>query len=312
MRQNNRKIYRTPYLPKKICKNYMPSFGLTPPSIGNIQTFNTLGDPCQNTKLAPCTPCNHSNTLRRSIDNFRRDSNVARRVGFGMRTVADLPDFTKSPTPCTSILGNCNIVMTPTEDFAHGWDVGNNTWIRGESGFSTAIDNRAFRGRGGGEAKLIAIHPAKGKDLAFCRQGEGMVFSPCNFDNVVIFQSLDNTWARDDSAVFSDETLPIDPALTELIEAPGVDFAVVGDSEGVVTSRTDGADTFESEFTREEVVETGSFDDTATELELLAISPGEDFALGCQSKDMVSSTDNLSDVFEVGDQSRMGGDNDCG
>ena len=148
MRQNNRKIYRTPYLPKKICKNYMPSFGLTPPSIGNIQTFNTLRDPCQNTKLAPCTPCNHFNTLRRGIDDFRGDSNVARWIVFGMRTLADLPDFTESPTPCTSILGNSNIVMTSTEDFAHGWDVGNDTWVRGKSGFSTGVDNGAFRGQG--------------------------------------------------------------------------------------------------------------------------------------------------------------------
>jgi len=97
-----------------------------------------------------------------------------------------------------------------------------------------------------------------------------------------------------------------------LIEAPGIDLAVVCDSEGVVTSSTDGMDTFESEFTGEEVVETGSLDDTATELELLAVSPGKEFALGCQSEDMVSSTDNVSDVFEVRDQSGMRGDEDRG
>jgi len=77
--------------------------------------------------------------------------------------------------------------MTSTEDFAHGWDVGNDVWVRGESGISTGIDNRTFQGQGCGEAELTAVHSAKGKELAFCRQGEGMVFPSRNFDNVVIF-----------------------------------------------------------------------------------------------------------------------------
>ena len=65
----------------------------------------------------------------------------------------------------------------------------------------------------------------------------------------------------------------------------------------MVTPRSDCADIFQSEFTGDEVIQPCSFYDASTQLELLSVSPGVDFSLGRQGKDMVDPTNDLSYVF---------------
>ena len=125
-----------------------------------------------------------------------------------------------------------------------------------------------------------------------------MMFSACDGNDIVPRQSINDTWTSNNGTILPNIPLSINSTLAELIESPGIHFSILSDGEGMVTPGANGTDLLESEFARYEVIKTCSLNDTAAQLELLAVSPGVDFSLGCQGKDMVYSTDDLSHVFE--------------
>jgi hypothetical protein len=130
-----------------------------------------------------------------------------------------------------------------------------------------------------------------------------MMFTTRDSDDIIPSQSIHDTWTSDNGTILTDIPLSINPALSKLIESPGVDFAIQSDCEGMVTSSADGTDFFKSEFTGDEIIKTSSLNDASSQLELLAVSPGVNFSLGCQGKDMVYSTNDLSYVFQSWEKS---------
>ena len=106
----------------------------------------------------------------------------------------------------------------------------------------------------------------------------------------------------------------VNPALPKLVQAPRPDFSVFGNGEGMVGA---GGDVFdltarEAEFTGFEGIETRSLDNSATELELSAVPPSEDFAFFGEGEDMVVAGGDFHNVLHTWEEDGSGLNADIG
>jgi hypothetical protein len=149
--------------------------------------FPAIWKSTQHAKLSSRSTCDHGNSLCGGIDDFSRCLDVARGILCSSGTMTDLPSISESPTPSRSILRDCNVMMSPTEYFAHRRDILDDGGMWCKSRFPTRINKRALRNRRLGKSKLIAIHSSKRENLSRRRKSHGMMF-PASHGNDVILQ----------------------------------------------------------------------------------------------------------------------------
>lgn len=117
-----------------------------------------------------------------------------------------------------------------------------------------------------------------------------MVASTGYLLNVVRLELSDDGGFRDHSVVLA-STLD-DATLAKVVQSPGVDAAVLGNSEAVICASSNLFDlaTGKAKFAGNEATSTSALHDSATKLVLLATAPGPDVVLGIERKDVVGAS----------------------
>lgn len=136
---------------------------------------------------------------------------------------------------------------------------------------------------------LLVIDATPDENLARFSAGNGVVSAAIEFFDLVTSEVLDQ--GRNKDSIIS--TLRgWNTGLTEGIETPGIDVAILVDSKTVVVARSNFCDllALETKLTRNESAICGTSDNTTCELVLLPSSPGKDLSLVVESENMVGTT----------------------
>jgi len=122
-----------------------------------------------------------------------------------------------------------------------------------------------------------------------------------NLLDVVLLEILNFSWCTDSAVIFR---FLFNASLAERVQTPGVDVAILLDSEAVIIAATNVDDGFslQAELTRNESANGGTGDDSAGKLALLTRSPGEDFAFVVSGEDVIGAAGHFDDVLELWDE----------
>src|SRR3954471_5841231 len=104
------------------------------------------------------------------------------------------------------------------------------------------------------------------------------MFASCYLDNLIFRQALYNRRLGYSYPIFSGLSFQVDTALAVLVEPPCPNLPIYIDSKGMIGTSTNCNNFLQAEFSRNETIQTGPFNDTTTKLILLTITPCENSA----------------------------------
>lgn len=170
---------------------------------------------------------------------------------------------------------------------------------------ATVLDERVFGERVDLQAALVTINTTPDQALAIRSTGDRVVSSTAELGDVAVGEGVNGDWVSNGGLIVT-SVVP-DTSRTETVQTPGVDRAVGVHGEGVVGARAHVDNVLaQAELARLQAVELVALDNAATELVLLARTPGEDAAAVVQGEDMIGTASQLLDLLEGGDENGGG------
>lgn len=151
---------------------------------------------------------------------------------------------------------------------------------------------------------LKAIDPAPGKAFPILGHGDAVKLPTIDAHDLPLPLQIGDRGRVKDDGLIAARTL-CDPRLAIVVQAPGVDSAVLVNGKGMRVTCCDVGHCFgEAEFAGDEAVELAALDDAAAELVLLAGAPGEDGAGTGEGEGVVGACSDFGDFLEVGEEDR--------
>jgi hypothetical protein len=170
---------------------------------------------------------------------------------------------------------------------------------------ASVLDDRVIGERVDLHAALVTIHTTPNQALAIGSASNRVVSATTELGDFPVGEGFNRDGVSNGGLIVT-SVVP-DTSRTETVQTPGVDRAVGVHGEGVVGARAHVNNVLaQAELARLQAVELVALDDAATELVLLARTPGEDAAVVVQGEDMVGTASQLLNLLQGGDEDRSG------
>lgn len=154
---------------------------------------------------------------------------------------------------------------------------------------------------------LLAVKATPDEALPVLGDGDGVVRSTLHGGDALLGESSNLLGSSDDGGLLV--TLPaLDACLGVIVEAPSVHFVLVVNSEAVVLAGCNELDLLLVESRNEARDEAGvliALVDLPTKLVLFAAAPSPDVSLAVESKSVIGSASDVSDLLELFDEDRL-------
>jgi hypothetical protein len=120
-----------------------------------------------------------------------------------------------------------------------------------------------------------------------------------DFFDLIVLEFCDHGRLEDNGIVFTGALS--DTSLTEVVETPCKDLTIFGHCKAVICTTRNVTDLLlgKTKLTRYETGEASTFNNTTTELILLATAPSKDVALMVKSENMIASRRNVCDFLQL-------------
>lgn len=256
--------------------------------INNGRSFTS-----QNTKLSPRSSPNNFLPLNSLPIHHPRNLDII------IRPLSCAIPIAKTPTISFSIPSHGDRVIRPCGT-SHGIQFRDLCRLSQDLGIIPRVADHMFIGEGVEFVPcLIAVDAAPGETFTVMGDGNAVELAAVYAGNLALVSEAGDWFGVEDDGFIAAGAF-CDAGLAVVIEAPGVNFAVFVDGEGVgVASGDVGHRFWESKFTRDKAIEFGALDYSAAQLVLLASAPGEDGTIGAEGEDVVGACSYFCDFFQT-------------